>query len=243
MYFTQHIKNRGGESTVISWNIQTQMLSLLVVFLGAIIFVIAFNIKLKKQDPLKSSKGIVWVAETFVKWIDGNVLSTLPKTWKKTFAPYMGALVWIIFFGTIIGITGLPAATTTFSLTLSLALVSFLMIHITAIRKTKFAYFKRFVQPFPFFLPVNLLSMWAPLISLSVRLFANVLSGTIIVALIYSGLSGILGGVLTPLVAPIFHGYFDLFAGAIQSLVFMLLTLLLIQQEIPEEEQALIGQN
>lgn len=226
---------------MISWNIQTQMLSLLAVFVGAIIFVIIFNIKLRKQDPLKSSKGIVWVGETFVNWIDGTILSTLPKTWKKTFAPCMAAIVWIIFFGTIIGITGLPAATTSFSLTLALALVSFMMIHITAIRKTKLAYFKRFVQPFPVFLPVNLLSMWAPLISLSVRLFANVLSGTIIVSLIYTGLSNILHGALTPIVAPVFHGYFDLFAGAIQALVFMLLTLLLIQQEIPEEEQKSIG--
>lgn len=83
--------------------------------------------------------------------------------------------------------------------------------------------------------------MWAPLISLSVRLFANVLSGTIIVSLIYTGLSNILHGALTPIVAPVFHGYFDLFAGAIQALVFMLLTLLLIQQEIPEEEQKSIG--
>lgn len=226
---------------MISWNIQTQMLSLLVVFIGAIIFVIAFNIRLRKQDPLKSSKGIVWVGETFVNWIDGTILSTLPRTWKKTFAPLMGGIVWIIFFGTIIGVTGLPAATTSFSLTLTLAFVSFMMIHITAMRKSKFRYFKRFIQPFPFFLPVNLLSMWAPLISLSVRLFANVLSGTIIVSLIYTGLSTILQGALTPIVAPIFHGYFDFFAGAIQALVFMLLTLLLIQQEIPDEEQKSIG--
>jgi F-type H+-transporting ATPase subunit a len=73
--------------------------------------------------------------------------------------------------------------------------------------------------------------MWAPLISLSVRLFANVLSGTIIIGLVYSATSW-----AAPIVAPALHGYFDLFSGAIQTLVFMLLTLLMIQQEIPEQE-------
>ncbi len=118
-----------------------------------------------------------------------------------------------------------------------LALITFVMIHVTAARKNGLGYFKRFLEPFPVFLPVNLLAMWAPLISLSARLFANVLSGAILIGLVYTGLSGIVYGAITPIVAVPLHLYFDLFVGAIQALVFMSLTLLLIQQEIPDEAE------
>ena len=42
---------------------------------------------------------------------------------------------------------------------------------------------------------------------------------------------------IAPLVTPILHAYFDVFAGAIQTLVFMFLSMLFVAQEKPEEDK------
>jgi F-type H+-transporting ATPase subunit a len=69
-------------------------------------------------------------------------------------------------------------------------------------------------------LPINLISDFAVPISLSLRLFANVLSGTVVMALVY----GLLSWVATIWPAAL-HVYFDLFSGAIQTYVFCMLTM------------------
>ena len=66
--------------------------------------------------------------------------------------------------------------------------------------------------------------------SLSLRLLGNVLSGTVMMSLIYSLLSKIAVG------WPGFlHIYFDLFSGAIQTYVFCMLTMVFTSQKMPQE--------
>ena len=53
-----------------------------------------------------------------------------------------------------------------------------------------------------------------------------------------AGLFGASGGVFNfigPIIAPVLHAYFDLFAGFIQTLVFVTLTMVLIGNDIPED--------
>jgi F-type H+-transporting ATPase subunit a len=82
----------------------------------------------------------------------------------------------------------------------------------------------------PIWFPINVISEIAVPISLSLRLFANVLSGTIMMALIY----GLLGVIATAWPA-VLHAYFDLFSGAIQTYVFCMLTMTYITNAIGEE--------
>ena len=79
----------------------------------------------------------------------------------------------------------------------------------------------------PVWAPINLVSIIAVPISLSLRLFANVLSGTAMMALLY----GLLGWAATAWPA-VLHVYFDLFSGAIQTYVFCMLTMTYISNEI-----------
>ena len=127
------------------------------------------------------------------------------------------------------------------------------MIHATAIRYNKFRYFKRYIEPVPLFLPINLISMWAPLLSLTLRIFGNALSGYVLMTILYSALEGVSANVfsfitarfadgsavntvfLAPLVTWILHLYFDLWAGFIQTTVFLSLTTIYVGQEIPED--------
>jgi F-type H+-transporting ATPase subunit a len=95
---------------------------------------------------------------------------------------------------------------------------------------------------------------------MSFRIFGNILSGFILMSLIYFSLGQLSSWIfsflptgfsslwLAPLIAPWFHLYFDLFSALIQTLVFISLSMLFIAQEGParsskdeEEKHALIA--
>ena len=91
--------------------------------------------------------------------------------------------------------------------------------------------------------------MWAPLLSLSLRLFGNALAGFTLMSIIYYALgnlstlifgmfipSGWASIILPPFITPVLHLYFDVFSGVIQTLIFVMLTMIFISQEDPEEE-------
>jgi F-type H+-transporting ATPase subunit a len=91
--------------------------------------------------------------------------------------------------------------------------------------------------------------MWAPLLSLSLRLFGNAVAGGTLMSLVYTAFSSLgdtvitaaneslhLGSFFAPLITPILHAYFDLMSGFIQVTVFISLTTILVGQEIPEED-------
>ena len=82
-------------------------------------------------------------------------------------------------------------------------------------------------EPFPIFFPVNVISEFATPVSMSLRLFGNVLAGTIMLGLWYSLLPW-----FAKLGIPAFlHMYFDLFSGAIQTYVFGMLTMTFIRDK------------
>ena len=154
-----------------------------------------------------------------------------------------------LFISFIFGLTGLPSPVTYMAVPLSLGLTAFMCIHITSVRFTKWKYFKRYVEPFPVFLPINMISMWAPVLSLTLRLFGNAVAGMTLMSLLYAFMGGIgntlftiageavhTGTFIAPIVTFILHAYFDLFAGFIQTTVFISLMTILTGQEVPDLE-------
>ena len=204
-----------------------------------LIFCIVVKIKAHFTDPLKRPKGIVFIAETYVGYIDSLVEENMGKQF-KFLSPYFGFLAAYIFGSFLIGVSGLPSPLTFYWIPFMLALVTFLMINITSLYYNKWKYFKQFVFPIPI---VGIFSLFAPLLSLSLRLFANALAGWIMLYLVYSLLENlsamIFGGLpffIAPFITPILHMYFDLFSGFIQTTVFVLLSMLFISNEVPDAE-------
>jgi F-type H+-transporting ATPase subunit a len=200
--------------------------------------------KVKQVDPLAKPKGLLLIAEIFVVMIDNMLLKNMGKHFEKL-APYFATITLYIFIGFLFGLTGLPSPLSYYINTLTIVLSAFILIHFTAIKTSGWRYFKRFIEPFVVFLPINLISIWAPLISMSFRIFGNMLAGFILMSLVYGALgtassaifsflpAGISSIFLGPIIAPWLHLYFDLFAAFIQTLVFMSLSMLLIAQEGP----------
>lgn len=148
---------------------------------------------------------------------------------KSSFVPYIGALGVYIFVLNMVPLIGIEPPTADISVTLAIALTSFLMVQAYAIKKRGIGgYFKGYASPAAMLLPINIMERVMLPVSLCLRLFGNVFAGTIIMNLIYNGLMG-----FTPLAAigiPIpFHFYFDIFDGTIQMIIFVMLTMINIK--------------
>ena len=229
--------------------------SLLVV---GIICLLCFYIAIRARfaDPLKKPKGILFLAEVGVTFFDNLVASLMGRRYQG-FGGFFMAIGVYLFLSFIWGLTGLPSPTAYLATTLSLGLTTFVLIHANAVRYNGIRYFKRYIDPVPIFLPINLISMWAPLLSLSMRLFGNALAGWTLMTLIYSAMNSIgnvaitfvvngmeqyfyFGSFLSPIVTPILHAYFDLFSGFIQTTVFLFLSMIFISNEGPEDDEEFV---
>ena len=230
------------KSTELAGGVFTSMIVMLIM----IILAIYIGIRAHFHDPLKKPKGMLLIAEMGVTFFEDFAEGLLGRRF-RIFGGYLMAIGVYLFLAFIFGLTGLPSPMTTLSVPLSLGLSTFVLIHATAAKYNKIRYFKRYVEPLPFFLPVNLISMWAPLLSLTLRLFGNALSGFVIMNIVYYALQNLSAMVfaaieaplnevfIAPFIAWILHLYFDLFSGFIQTTVFLSLTTIYVGQETPDE--------
>lgn len=225
--------------------------SVFVAFLLCIIFII-IGIKVKKQNIYKKPGVIGLLAEMLVSWINTMCQETMGKRWKK-YAPFILTLAAFIFLSNILGIFGFVSPTANIYVTLTLGFVTAFVIQFTAIKTQGIkAYVKGFFEPIPILLPLNIISEVVTPFSLGIRLFGNMLSGGIIMSLVHFVTQDIvnelvimvgfgffapwLGYTLTVIVTPVLHAIFDLFFGAIQTYVFILLSTVFIGSKMPEDE-------
>ncbi|MBQ9870886.1 MAG: F0F1 ATP synthase subunit A [Eubacterium sp.] len=152
------------------------------------------------------------------------VEDALGKDGAKKYINYIGVLFMYIFFCNTSGIFGLRPPTADFGTTLCLALITFVMIEYADIRYNKWNMVKGLFEPFPLFFPMNVISIFSTPLSMSLRLFGNILGGTVLMALYY----GMLPWFAKLGVPSALHAYFDVFSGAIQTYVFCMLTVTFI---------------
>lgn len=213
--------------------ITTTHVSLLFVMLILIGFSIVAGQAIKKGAEVPG--GFQNVVELIVEKLDGMVDGTMGKNGAK-YRNYVGTIFIFILFSNISGLLGLRPPTADYGVTFPLGVITF-----TLVRINQFKYHKPkeiwadMCSPLPPWLPIwfpiNVISELAVPISLSLRLFANILSGTIMMTLVY----GLLKWVATIWPAAL-HVYFDLFSGAIQTYVFCMLTMTYVSNAIGEEE-------
>lgn len=203
---------------------------LLVVILVLLVFCLFANKALKNADPTKAPSTLQNIAELIVEMLD-NMISGVMGNNAAKFLNYISTIFIFILISNISGVFGLRAPTADYGVTLPLGVITFCIIFFCKIKYQKVSGFiKGLCQPWPFWAPINIISDVAVPVSLSLRLFANVLSGSVMLALVY-GLLPIFVKVGIPAVL---HLYFDLFSGAIQTYVFCMLTMTYVTDAIGE---------
>lgn len=188
------------------------------------VFALIVNRQIKNTRANEAPKGFLNVVEMFIDAIN-NLVKTTMGSQNMGFAPYIFALTCFLGVANLLGLIGLSPPTSDYSVTLSLALVTFALTQIFAFRNAKGlgGYLKSFTEPFVLLTPINLIGEVGNVISLSFRLFGNVMSGGIIIALLYGAL-----GYFTPLVSAPLQIYFDVFSGLLQTFIFIMLTMIFV---------------
>ena len=196
----------------------THVCTLIVLLVIAALAICGRRSVLKTRDnPSKFASAIELMVDTLQKFVDG----TMGKEIGKHYVAYIGTLFIFVLFSNISGLFGLRPPTADYGTTLCIALVSFVMIQYASIRYQKWGAFKSLFEPIFLFFPINVISEFATPISLSLRLFGNIMAGTVMMALYY-GMLPIFAKIGIP---SALHVYFDLFSGAIQAYVFCMLTM------------------
>lgn len=205
-----------------------------------VLILIALLVRRKLRDPEKVPKGVQNVVEFLVDSLDKFAISTMGEHGKK-FGSFYGSMIIFLmicnisglfigpntaFDGSImtignVGIGFMRPPTADFAVTFSLALVTFAMVQGLAIKtKGVGTWLKGFTEPMWPMTPLNVIGELANPISLSFRLFGNILGGTIIMGLYYNLPWFTLIGIPVAL-----HAYFDIFAGLLQAFIFTMLSM------------------
>ncbi len=195
----------------------TTHVSVLIIMAGLMIF--ATVVKKKLKDDGGKPGHLQNIAEMIVEALD-NMVSSNMGAYAPKFRNYIGALFLFILLSNLSGLLGLRPPTADYGVTFALGVISFIMIQYNNVKYNKFGAVKDLFEPFPVFAPINLIGEIAVPVSLSMRLFGNVLAGTVMMTLIYSLLSKIAFAWPAAL-----HVYFDIFSGCIQAYVFCMLTM------------------
>jgi F-type H+-transporting ATPase subunit a len=149
------------------------------------------------------------------------------------------------FFGAVtLPVWGIYAATSSLSVTLALALLTFVFTHVEGIRwNGPVRYFKSWIPEAPkpllaLIVPLEILGQFMRLISLSVRLFANMLAGHILI-LTFIGLMFILQSIVLAVfvvpIAAVFYLFEVVIVVSIQAFIFAALSAIYIGSAIEPE--------
>lgn len=123
---------------------------------------------------------------------------------------------------------GVASPTRDLSLAAALALVSFLAGHVHAIRVHGMAYLRHYVEPSPLLLPFNVIGEIGRTVALALRLFGNMLSGHLVIAIVLY-----LAGLLVPVPLMLL----GVLTGLVQAYIFGVLTLVFAASSLREAER------
>jgi F-type H+-transporting ATPase subunit a len=163
------------------------------------------------------------VMEVVVEQMETFLIATMGPKGKKVF-PLIATLGLFILTANLLGLVpGLESPTANLNTTVSLALVVFAATHVVGIRTHGMTYLKQFIGPVwwlaPLMIPIEIISHLSRPLSLSVRLFGNIEGGHIVVAVLFF---------LVPFLVPLPILVLKIFIALIQTLVFMLLSMMYI---------------
>ncbi|MEJ2474035.1 MAG: F0F1 ATP synthase subunit A, partial [Desulfobacterales bacterium] len=145
----------------------------------------------------------------------------------RFYAPLICALFMFLLLSNWLGIIPhLEEPTKDLNTPLSLGLMGFVLAHHAAIKSKGFkAYIKEYFQPIFFMMPLNVIGELAKIISISFRLFGNIMGGSIIILVV----SYLCYSIILP---PFLNAFFGLFVGTIQAFVFTMLTVVYISVQV-----------
>lgn len=160
--------------------------------------------------------------ETVVEFTSDIAKGQLGESFYRPWVPFISTLFLFIFGCNWAGAVipwkllilpegELAAPTNDINTTVALSLLTSLAYFYAGFSKKGIGYFKRYIQPTPILLPINILEDFTKPLSLSFRLFGNVLADELTISVLV---------LLVPLFIPLPIMGLGIFAGSVQALIF-----------------------
>ncbi len=203
-------------------------INLEVIIMTWIVFVLLIILGLFASYKRKIlPRPIQALGELIVSLLYGLTEDALGKEYAKTYAPLICALFLFLLLSNWLGIIPhLEEPTKDLNTTFGLGVMGFFIAHYAGIKSKGFkAYIKEYFQPIFFMMPLNVIGELAKIVSISFRLFGNIMGGSIIILVV----SYLTYSVILP---PFLYGFFGLFVGTIQAFVFTMLTIVYISVQV-----------
>lgn len=186
----------------------------LVVFFAMLAYFVAVRVTLSVESP----GAVQHVAEFTHDFVSGSSESIIGHGYER-FVSYLTVLVVFILLANLMGLVpGLESPTASAVVPLGLALVTFVYYNYHGIRANGFGYFKQFLGPvwwlYWLMIPIEIISHLARVLSLTVRLYANMFAGDLVTLAFFS---------LIPIGIPLLFLSLHFAVAIIQAYVFMIL--------------------
>lgn len=155
------------------------------------------------------------------------------------FAPFIGAILALSAFSSLSSLLGIFPPTSDLNVIAGWAILVFILITYYKLKCGFVYYIKSFTEPIPLLTPFNIIGEIATPVSMTFRHYGNIVSGSVISALIAAGLRilsswifGWLPGAIGEFpflrigLPAILSAYFDVFSGCLQAFIFAILTMI-----------------
>jgi len=222
--------------------------SIIMMWLVSVVIIILAVVFTRKLKTIPEGKQNI--VELIVDTINNLIKGNLGHHW-RTFAPYFGTiLIFLAVANTISLFSLLPTAeelfkitgleffeklpqfailppTKDYNVTLAMALMTIVLVLFSGIYyKGIKGWLKSFLHPSPIMLPFHILDYGTRTLSLSLRLFGNILAGFIILELLYTA------PIPVKILIPVGSLFFDMFDALLQAYIFVFLSSIYISEAI-----------
>jgi F-type H+-transporting ATPase subunit a len=202
------------------------MVLIVAVFLALFL---GFAARRRKMVPGKLQN----VLEVIIAAVEGQLTEIIGPEGPK-FLPMLGTVGMFIFCSNVMGlIPGLMSPTSKLNVTIGCALTVFLYYHYQGVKAQGFfRYLKHFMGPVPalapLMVPIELISHFSRIVSLSIRLFSNIFAEDVLIVVIAS---------IIPYFLPLPFMALSIFTGFLQAFIFVLLACIYISSAVAHDEE------
>src|SRR5580698_3813076 len=205
----------------------TETFAMEIVVLGLLfIFFVLVRLSLNVENP----GTIQQLAEMLHGFVSDQADSIIGHGGQR-YVMFTTCVLMFVLLSNLLGmVPGLLAPTSVATVPLGVALLCFFYYHYYGLRENGLGYFKQFAGPLwwiaPMMVPIELISHFARIMSLTVRLYANMFAGEMVTLVFFS---------LVPIGIPIVFMGLHLGVALIQAYIFMLLTMIYVSQAVAHD--------
>jgi F-type H+-transporting ATPase subunit a len=195
-----------------------------------VLILLAFFLAVRASLSVEKPGGLQHLVEATEEFIAEQAHGVMGHGYER-YIPYAVTIGFFILVGNLLGLVpGFESPTANPTVPLGCALLTFVYYHYHGLRVHRLGYIKQFIGPVwalaPLMLLIEVVSHFARILSLTVRLYANMFAGDMVTLAFFS---------LVPVLVPVVFLGLHLFVSLVQTFIFVMLTLVYLGMAVSEE--------